>query len=153
MAAVNKVFLLGNLGSDLTLRHMPDGRAVANVNLATTEVWRDQEGNKVKHTEWHRLNFYGRQAEIASEYLHKGSPLFIEGQLRTRKWQDSDGNDRQTTEVRVLNFQMIGGRQDSQDNEGRSYRSRDSAPRNERESAPAKGGEGGLDELEEDLPW
>ena len=154
MAAVNKVFLLGNLGADLSVRHLPDGRVVANVNIATTEVWRDQEGNKVKHTEWHRLNFFGRQAEIASEFLQKGSPVFIEGQIRHRKWQDKEGNDRDTTEIRVLNFQMLGSRQDGGDNEGRGSNRDDESPRGERSKDVSKGDDGGgLDKMDEDLPW
>ena len=164
MAAVNKVFLLGNLGSDLNVRHLPDGRVVANVNIATTEVWNDQEGNKVKHTEWHRLNFFARQAEIASEFLHKGSPVFIEGQLRHRKWQDKEGNDRDSTEIRVLNFQMLGSRKDG-DYEGRGRNRDDESPRGERdkdEDTPrsergkdvSKGDDGGgFDKMDEDLPW
>ena len=151
MAAVNKVFLLGNLGSDINLRHLPDGRAVASVNLATTEVWRDQEGNKVKHTEWHKLSFFGRQAEIAAEFLHKGSPLFVEGQLRTRKWQDREENERQTTEIRVLNFQMLGGRQNSQGDH--SPRPRGEEPTKGPSPGPKPGGDGDFDEMDEDLPW
>lgn len=151
MAAVNKILLLGNLGSDVELRHLPDGRPVGNVNLATTETWRDQDGNRNQHTEWHRLNFFGRQAEIASQYLSKGSPIFVEGQLRTRKWKDREGNERQTTEIRVNNFQMLGSRQDRD-------RSRDAPPSQPaadakgKDEGAAKGG-GGMDDFEEDIPW
>ncbi len=152
MGAVNKAFLLGNLGADPVVRHLPDGRPVANVNLATTEVWRDQAGEQHKHTEWHRLTFYGRQAEIVSQYLKKGSPLFVEGQIRTRKWQDKEGNDRQTTEIRVLSFQMVGGRQDSEGGGRRPPRD-DDAGRGRDAGGGDDNKEGGLDNLDEDMPW
>ena len=149
MAAVNKVILLGNLGADVELRHLPDGRPVGNVNIATTETWKDQDGNRNQHTEWHRLNFFGRQAEIASQYMRKGSPVFVEGQLRTRKWKDRDGNERQTTEIRVLNFQLLGSRQD---------RERSDQPSSDTSSPSTPGGSGtagggGMDDFEEDIPW
>ena len=155
---VNKVFLLGNLGSEVNVRHMPDGRAVANVSIATTEVWRDNDGTKNKHTEWHRLNFFARQAEIAADFLHKGSSVFVEGQLRTRKWKDAEGNERQTTEIRVHNFKMIGPRQDrdsgSGDQENRS-RPADSSSTAPRKQTTAKGGgdDDSFSEMEEDIPW
>ncbi len=152
---INKVILLGNLGSDVNVRHLPDGRPVANVNVATTETWRDQDGNRHKHTEWHRLNFFGRQAEIASEYMHKGSKVFVEGQLRTRTWEDAKGNERQTTEVRVLNFEMLSSRRDGES--PAPYP--DAKPAESPKAAPAKekrGGQGDPDafnEMDEDIPW
>jgi len=108
---VNKVILVGNLGSDPEVKYMPSGDAVANVSLATTESWKDkQSGEQVEKTEWHRLVFFKRLAEIAGEYLRKGSQVYVEGNLQTRKWQDRDGNDRYTTEIRVRDMQMLGGR-------------------------------------------
>lgn len=108
---VNKVILVGNLGSDPEVKYMPSGDAVANVSLATTDSWKDkQSGEQVEKTEWHRLVFFKRQAEIAGEYLRKGSQIYVEGNLQTRKWQDRDGNDRYTTEIRVRDMQMLGSR-------------------------------------------
>ena len=112
---VNKVILVGNLGQDPEVRYMPNGGAVANITLATSESWRDkQTGENKEITEWHRVVLFGKLAEVAGEYLRKGSQVYIEGQLRTRKWQDQGGQDRYTTEV-VVNvggtMQMLGGRQ------------------------------------------
>ncbi|GAA0479002.1 MULTISPECIES: single-stranded DNA-binding protein [Tatumella] len=112
---VNKVILVGNLGQDPEVRYMPNGGAVTNITLATSESWRDkQTGENKEITEWHRVVLFGKLAEVAGEYLRKGSQVYIEGQLRTRKWQDQSGQDRYTTEV-VVNvggtMQMLGGRQ------------------------------------------
>ncbi|WP_192459545.1 single-stranded DNA-binding protein [Musicola keenii] len=111
---VNKVILLGHLGQDPEVRYMPNGGAVANITLATSESWRDkQTGEQKEKTEWHRVVLFGKLAEVAGEYLRKGSQVYIEGQLQTRKWQDQSGQDRYTTEI-VVNvggtMQMIGGR-------------------------------------------
>ncbi|MGG2141403.1 single-stranded DNA-binding protein [Symbiopectobacterium sp. RP] len=112
---VNKVILVGNLGQDPEVRYLPNGGAVANLTLATSDTWRDkQTGEQKERTEWHRVTLYGKLAEVAGEYLHKGSQVYIEGQLRTRKWQDQSGQDRYTTEVVVDisgSMQMLGGRQ------------------------------------------
>ena len=111
---VNKVILVGNLGRDPEVRYMPSGNAVANVTLATTESWKDkQTGEKQERTEWHNVVFYSRLAEIAGEYLKKGSQVYVEGSLRTRKWQDKNGNDRYTTEIIASEMQMLGGRSGS----------------------------------------
>ena len=108
---VNKVILVGNLGRDPEVRYMPSGNAVANVTLATTESWKDkQTGEKQERTEWHNVVFFSRLAEIAGEYLKKGSQVYVEGSLRTRKWQDKNGNDRYTTEIVANDMQMLGGR-------------------------------------------
>ena len=108
---INKVILIGNLGQDPDVRYMPSGQAVANVRLATSESWKDREtGEQQERTEWHNVVFFGRLGEIVGEYLRKGSQVYVEGQLRTRKWQDRDGNDRWTTEVRANEMQMLGGR-------------------------------------------
>ena len=113
MASVNKVILVGNLGRDPEMRTFPSGDQVANVTLATTDKWRDkQSGEPREHTEWHRLVFNGRLAEIAGQYLRKGSQIYVEGSIRTRKWQDqATGQDRYATEVRVDQMQMLGSRQ------------------------------------------
>jgi len=110
---VNKVILVGNLGKDPEVRHMPSGGAVANVTLATSETWRDkQTGETQERTEWHNVVFFNRLAEIAGEYLRKGSKVYIEGSLRTRKWQDKNGQDRYTTEIVATEMQMLDGRRD-----------------------------------------
>ncbi len=108
---VNKVILVGNLGADPETRAMPSGSSVANLRIATTESWRDkQSGEQQERTEWHRVALFGRLAEIAAEYLHKGSQVYIEGSLRTRKWQDKQGNERYSTEIVASEMQMLWGR-------------------------------------------
>lgn len=112
---VNKVILIGNLGQDPEVRYMPSGGAVANITIATSETWRDKAtGEQKEKTEWHRVTLYGKLAEVAGEYLRKGSQVYIEGQLQTRKWQDRSGQDRYSTEVVVQGYngimQMLGGR-------------------------------------------
>lgn len=109
MAGVNKVILLGRLGNDPELRTMPNGEAVANISVATSEAWTDRNtGEKREVTEWHRIVFYRRQAEICGQYLHKGSQVYVEGRLKTRKWQDQNGQDRYTTEIQGDVLQMLG---------------------------------------------
>jgi single-strand DNA-binding protein len=108
---INKVILVGNLGADPETKYMPSGSALTNLSVATTDSWKDkQTGEQVEKTEWHRVVMFDRLAEIAGEYLKKGSQVYIEGQLQTRKWQDRDGNDRYTTEIRARDMQMLGGR-------------------------------------------
>jgi single-strand DNA-binding protein len=108
---VNKVILVGNLGKDPEVRYSPNGQAVANCTIATSESWKDKNtGEKQERTEWHRIVFFGRLAEIAGEYLKKGSQIYVEGRLQTRKWQDKDGNDRYTTEIVANEMQMLGSR-------------------------------------------
>jgi single-strand DNA-binding protein len=120
---VNKVILVGHLGNDPEVRYMPNGNAVANLSLATSESWKDQQGQVQERTEWHRLTMYRRLAEIAGEYLKKGSQIYVEGKLQTRKWQDQQGQDRYTTEIIVDQMQMLGGRQDG-GNAGGGYQQR-----------------------------
>jgi single-strand DNA-binding protein len=111
MASVNKVILVGNLGADPETRYMPNGDAVANVRLATTESWKDKAtGEKREITEWHRVVFYRKLAEIVGQYLKKGSAVYVEGRIRTRKWQDKEGQERYTTEIEASEMQMLGGR-------------------------------------------
>lgn len=112
---VNKVILVGNLGKDPEVRYSPNGSAVANATLATSESWKDKStGEKQEKTEWHRLVFFARLAEIAGEYLKKGSQIYVEGRLQTRKWQDKQGADHYTTEIVVNDLQMLGGRAQDQ---------------------------------------
>ena len=159
MASVNRVILIGNLGRDPEVRYLPSGDAVANFCIATTEKWKDKNGEMQEQTEWHRISFFGRQAEIAGEYLRKGSQVYVEGRLQTRKWTDKDGNERQTTEIRGDRMQMLGSRSGGG---GREMPDAESAPPGESAAAPRKpaaagasGGKksGGLDDMDDDIPF
>jgi len=170
MASVNKVILVGNLGADPEVRYLPSGDAVANIRLATTDRYKDKASGEFKEmTEWHRVAFFGRLAEIVSEYLKKGSSVYIEGRIRTRKWQGQDGQDRYSTEIVADQMQMLGGRGGSGGGGGddSGYGSREpmersgggggragAAPRGgaatSRPSAPAGGG---FDEMDDDIPF
>src|SRR3954449_3125436 len=110
MASVNKVILIGNLGRDPETRYMPDGGAITNISVATTEKWKDKNGEMQEKTEWHRVAFFGKLAEIAGEYLKKGSQVYVEGRLQTRKWQDKEGQEKYTTEIIADRMQMLGSR-------------------------------------------
>ncbi len=132
MASVNKVILIGNLGRDPETRFAPSGAAICNVTIATSRNWKDKaSGEKREETEWHRVVFYDKLAEIAGEYLKKGRPVYVEGRLKTRKWTDKDGVEKYTTEIIAEEMQLLGGREasgaGSADDDGYS-RSRDSAP-------------------------
>ncbi|WP_067070183.1 single-stranded DNA-binding protein [Roseateles chitosanitabidus] len=119
MASVNKVIILGNLGRDPELRYTPSGSAVCNVSIATTRNWKSREGGeRQEETEWHRVVFYDRLAEIAGEYLKKGRPVYVEGRLKTRKWQDKEGKDNYTTEIIAEQMQLLGGRDGGGDDMG-----------------------------------
>lgn len=140
---VNKVILVGHLGQDPEVRYMPNGGAVANLTLATSETWRDKQDGEIReHTEWHRVVVFGKLAEIAAEYLRKGAQVYIEGQLRTRKWTDQSGQEKYTTEV-VVNvggtMQMLGGRRDSQAQQGGQQFSGQPQPEPETPSPAVKG--------------
>ena len=112
MASVNKVIIIGNLGRDPEVRYTPNGSAVCNIGVATTRTWKAKDsGDKVEETEWHRVVFYDRLAEIAGEYLKKGRSIYVEGRLKTRKWQDKDGAEKYTTEIIAEEMKMLGGRE------------------------------------------
>ena len=112
MASINKVILIGNLGRDPEVRYTPNGAAICNVTIATSRNWKDKNsGEKMEETEWHRVVFYDRLAEIAGEYLKKGRPVYVEGRLKTRKWTDKDGAEKYTTEIIADNMQLLGGRE------------------------------------------
>jgi single-strand DNA-binding protein len=112
MASVNKVILVGNLGADPETRYMPSGDAITNIRIATTDRWKDKASGEMKEaTEWHRIAFFGRLAEVAGQYLKKGSQVYVEGRIRTRKWQDKDGQDRYTTEIVADAMQLLGKRE------------------------------------------
>ena len=113
MSGVNKVILMGRLGRDPEMRYTPSGTAIATLNLATSETYKDRDGNKQEHTEWHRVVLWDRKAEIAGEYLRKGSMAFIEGRLQTRKWTDKEGQERYTTEIVGDRLQLLGGRREN----------------------------------------
>ena len=149
---VNKVILVGNLGKDPEVRYMPNGNAVANITLATTESWKDkQSGEQQEKTEWHRIVMFRRLGEIAGEYLKKGSQVYIEGKLQTRKWQDNSGNDRYTTEIVANEMQMLGGRGGG----GSADFSRDSAPAQAApaQSAPAPAPAAAAGDFDDDIPF
>src|SRR3972149_5589738 len=110
--SVNKVILLGNLGKDPEVRYMTSGEAMATITLATSETWKDKSGEKQEKTEWHRVVFFGKLAEIAGEYLKKGRQVYVEGKLQTRKWQDKEGQERYTTEIVADEMQMLGRREE-----------------------------------------
>ncbi|OWT68058.1 MULTISPECIES: single-stranded DNA-binding protein [unclassified Achromobacter] len=157
MASVNKVIIVGNLGRDPEVRYNPDGGAICNVSIATTSQWKDKNsGEKREETEWHRIVFYNRLAEIAGEYLKKGRSVYVEGRLKTRKWQDKDtGADRFSTEIVADQMQMLGGKGDEVD--------RGSAPKRgnyaDRKSTPAaadprpSSGGGSLADMDDDIPF
>ena len=141
MGYLNKVMIIGNLGADPEMRYMPSGAAVANLSIATTEKWKDKESGQMKErTEWHRVSLFGRLAEIAGEYLTKGSQVYIEGKLQTRKWQDKDGNDRWTTETVAGQMVMLGSR-----GEGGTSKP---APRQQAPETPAPQAD-----IEDDIPF
>jgi len=136
MAVINQAILVGNLGRDPEVRYTPDGKAVANFSIATSEQWRDKDsGERKEKTEWHRIVAFGRLGEICGEYLSKGKQVYIEGRLQTRDWEDKDGNKRYTTEIVALQMQMLGTK-DSYDNAGPSAAPRRSAPARPAASGP-----------------
>ena len=137
MASINKVILVGNLGRDPETRYLTDGAAITNVSLATTDTWKDKtSGEKKEATEWHRVVFFGKLAEIAGEYLKKGSQAYIEGRIRTRKWQDKEGQDRYSTEIVADTMQMLGGK------------SAQSEAQQEQKKQAGK-----FDDMEDDIPY
>ena len=161
MASVNKVILVGNLGRDPEVRYMPDGGAVTNVSIATTDTWKDKSGEKQERTEWHRVVLFGRQAEVAGEYLKKGRSVYIEGRLQTRKYTDKDGVEKYSTEIVADRMQLIGGSRDSSGGDA-DFPSGGSGGGARRESggasAPASAGKGGggkknVDDFDDDIPF
>jgi single-strand DNA-binding protein len=158
MASVNKVILVGNLGKDPETRYMPNGDAVTNITLATTDSWKDKNsGDKREATEWHRVVFFRKLAEIANQYLRKGSQVYIEGSLKTRKWQDKDGQDRYTTEIVADEMKMLGSRQAGSTGGMADY---DTPPaEHEPSSAPRAGkpaaasNAGSVSDMDDDIPF
>ena len=159
---VNKAVILGNVGDDPSIRYMPNGKAVANFTVATSESWKDQQGQKQERTEWHRCTAYDKLAEIIGEYVKKGSKLYLEGKLQTRKWQDQQGQDRYTTEIIVSEMQMLDGKpQGGQQAQGQQHapqgqqQQRQQAPQNngyqQARSQPVPQQE--APQFDDDLPW
>ena len=171
MASVNKVIIIGNLGKDPEVRYMPSGSAICNANIATTRTWKNKEsGDKNEETEWHRVVFFDRQAEVAGEYLKKGSSVYVEGRLKTRKWTDKEGVERYTTEIIADVMQLLGSRQGmgggaGGDEEGggggyseRSAPQQRSAPASRPAasapaSRPAPKAATGFDNMDDDIPF
>lgn len=158
--SVNKVILIGRLGKDPETRYMTNGEAVTNATLATSENWKDKSGEKQEKTEWHNLVFYRRLAEIAGEYLKKGSQIYVEGKLQTRKWQTKEGQDRYTTEIVVNEMTMLGGKSSGGGSfevvENERSESRPSKPAASSGAAPAKAApaaKSSFDNFDDDIPF
>lgn len=165
MASVNKVILVGNLGADPETRYAPSGDAICNIRIATTDTWRDKtSGEKREATEWHRVVFFGKLAEIAGQYLKKGRSVYVEGRLQTRKWQDKEGRDQYTTEIRADQMQMLGGARDGASEGGsRGYSGGDEYSQEQRAPAPRpqrpapaptpSPAPGGIGDFDDDIPF
>ncbi|MFN3629147.1 MAG: single-stranded DNA-binding protein [Casimicrobiaceae bacterium] len=159
MASVNRVTLIGNLGRDPELRYLPSGEAVANFSIATTEQWKDKNGNKQERTDWHRIEFIGRTAEICGEYLKKGMPVYIEGRIQYDKWTDKEGVERTLTKIRGDRMQMLGGRSGSSPSSDADDNVSDrggTPPRSMGQPMAADATAGGkkkLDDFDEDIPF
>ena len=163
MASLNKVILIGNLGRDPETRYMPSADALCNLRIATTDTWKDKtSGERREATEWHNVVMFGRLAEIAAQYLRKGSQIYIEGRLQTRKWQDKEGQDRYTTEIRAYEMKMLGGRPSGGDapmgrqDTGGGYD--EAPPRQQQRPAPQPAGgkpaeSGGFGNFDDDIPF
>jgi single-strand DNA-binding protein len=154
MASVNKVILIGNLGRDPETRYLPSGDAVTNISVATSEKWKDKSGETQEHTEWHRVAFFGKLAEIAGEYLKKGSPVYVEGRIRTRKWQDKEGQDKYSTEIVADRMQMLGSRGGGSG--GSEPMSREPAAAGAGgggKPQQSKKGGGAFDQMDDDIPF
>ena len=153
MASVNKVILIGNLGADPETRYLPSGDAVTNIRIATTDVWKDKAGEKQEHTEWHRIAFFGKLAEIAGEYLKKGSPVYVEGRIRTRKWQDKEGQDRYSTEIVADRMQLLGSRGGGSEAAAREPKAAAAAESGGGKPAAKKGGGASFEDMDDDIPF
>jgi len=154
MASVNKVILIGNLGKDPEVRYLPSGEAVANITLATTDTWKDKSsGDKKEATEWHRVAFFGRLAEIVGQYLKKGRQVYVEGSLRTRKWTDKEGQERYTTEIVANEMKMLGSREGMGDAGPRESNGAGSGGGKAAPSKPAASSGGGFNDFEDDIPF
>ena len=150
MASVNKAIIIGNLGKDPEMRYMPSGDAICNFSLATTDSWKDKNGEKQEKTEWHRISMFGKLAEIAGEYLKKGSQVYVEGRIQTRKWTNKEGQDQYTTEIVADKMQMLGGRSSGG---GNSFEVGGKPSSSGRSAKPAAKSGGDFDNFEDDIPF
>jgi len=154
MASVNKVIIVGNLGRDPEVRYTPDGASITNVTIATTDTWKDKAtGEKKEATEWHRVVFFGKLAEIAGQYLKKGRQVYVEGALRTRKWQDKEGQERYTTEIVANEMKMLGSREGMSDAPPRESGGSGSAAGGNRPAAAPQPAGGNFNDFEDDIPF
>jgi single-strand DNA-binding protein len=154
MASVNKVTIIGNLGRDPEVRYTPDGASITNVTIATTDTWKDKAtGEKKEATEWHRVVFFGKLAEIAGQYLKKGRQVYVEGALRTRKWTDKDGQERYTTEIVANEMKMLGTREGMGDAPPRESGGAGAAAGGNRPAAAAAPAGGNFNDFEDDIPF
>lgn len=154
MSSINKAILVGRVGKDPECRYTASGDAVCNLSLATSESWKDKStGEKKEATEWHRISFFGKLAEIASEYVKKGSLLYIEGRIKTRKWQDKDGQDRYTTEIQADTMKMLGGKPDGQRPANQQDDGYEPATQRHAGGQPANKPKPSFDDLGDDIPF
>jgi single-strand DNA-binding protein len=143
MASVNKAIIVGNLGRDPEMRYLPNGDAVASITVATTEKWKDKNGDQKEETEWHQVSFFGKLAEIAGQYLKKGSAVYIEGSIKTRKYTDKNGVEKYATGIKATSLQMLGGKEQSE-------APRQAAPQRQQAQKPHGGG---FDDMDDDIPF
>ena len=150
---LNQAQIIGHLGRDPEIRYLPSGEAVANFSIATTEKWKDKNtGEQREETEWHRISVFGRLAEIVGEYLKKGSLVFVQGKLKTRKYTDGQGVERYSTEIRAEALKMLGGRDSSQGERSSPPAQREAAPQQQRQQPPARQSSG-FDDMDDDIPF
>lgn len=148
MSSVNKAILVGRMGKDPETRYLPNGDAVTNITLATSETWKDKNGEKQEKTEWHRVTFYRKLAEIAGEYLKKGSMIYVEGRIETKKWQDKDGQDRYTTEIIANEMRMLSGKQDGRGSSDQGAAEGRQSPQPNHDQVG-----NGFDDMSDDIPF
>ncbi len=157
MASVNKVILVGNLGRDPDMRYLPSGEAVANLAIATTDKFKDKSGQMVEHTEWHRVSFFGRTAEVCGQYLKKGGQVYVEGSIRTRKYTDKEGVEKYATEIRGDRMQMLGGKGGGMASMDDGGYDQSPPPQRSQPSKPAAAAQrpagGGFDDMDDDIPF
>lgn len=147
MPSLNEVTIMGHLGKDPETRYSADGAAITNITVATTDKWKDKQGEMQEATEWHRIVFFGRRAEVVGEYFKKGDPIYVRGSLRTRKWVDKDGNDRYTTEITAKDFQFLKSNRRDDDEPRAARQTRTSNPAPEKSAPPA------VAEMDDDIPF
>lgn len=156
MASVNKVILVGNLGRDPEVRYLPSGDPVANVTIATSSRYKSKSGEMVEETEWHRVTFFGKLAEVVGQYLKKGRPVYVEGRIKTRKYTDKDGQEKFSTDIIASEMQLLGGREDGQDDRQQPEPRREAPPHRQpaaNQPAPSPRASSGFDDMDDDIPF